>query len=145
MGTTLSCLYFHPDGAIMMHVGDSRIYHLHGETFIQITEDHTLYQQKMNRGEESTNSNDRNLLTKAIGTKRIIHPTPYTCDVKEGDTFLLCSDGLTDMVPEEVIAAILTETPFPEEAAAKLVAIANANGGIDNITLIIVHVEDLSR
>ena len=144
MGTTVSTLVILPQGALAAHVGDSRIYRLRGARLEQLTFDHSLVWELQAAGqipaEEVPNYIPKNIITRSLG------PNPETqvdleglFPLEPGDTFFLCSDGLSGQVPDEEIGQVLAALP-PQEAARVLVDLANLRGGPDNITVIIVRV-----
>jgi protein phosphatase len=144
MGTTASVLVFLPQGAMVAHVGDSRIYRLHKTTLEQLTFDHSLVWEMSAAGqiakEELPQFVPKNIITRSLGPHADVQvdlegPFP----IEPGDTFLLCSDGLTGQVKDEEIGAILRCLP-PAEAARVLVDLANLRGGPDNITVVVVRV-----
>jgi len=145
MGTTLVSLLFHDNQVSVAHVGDSRLYRLRHEELEQLTVDHSLMQELVDRGfytpEEARRNVQKNLVTRAVG----VDPT-VTADLQEevvlpGDLYLLCSDGLTDLVDDANIHLTLTEHGANLPAAARqLVQQANANGGTDNISVILVRI-----
>lgn len=145
MGTTLCCLYFHPQGLIYAHVGDSRIYRLRNKKLNQMTKDHSLLRELLELGQlKESDAGDfhyKNIITKAIGTESHVHPSVRLVDVVEQDIYLMCSDGLTDMVKKEDIESILIQKTPIKDMAEQLVALANARGGNDNITVVIVKVQ----
>lgn len=155
MGTTLCCLFINEQGVICAHVGDSRIYRLRQGILSQLTQDHSLLRELMDLGQIDEEQADsflyRNILTRAVGTEPIIDPTIAISDVLNGDVYLLCTDGLTDLVAKEDIENILNDTQNIHEAVKKLIKLAKENGGYDNITVILVKVQnkdeapDLSR
>jgi protein phosphatase len=141
MGTTTSTLVLLPQGALAAHVGDSRIYRLRGNRLEQLTFDHSLVWELQAVGqipaEEVPNFIPKNIITRSLG------PNPEVqvdlegfYPVQPGDTFLLCSDGLSGQVPDDEIAQILATLP-PQEAVRSLVDLANLRGGPDNITVIV--------
>lgn len=144
MGTTLCCLWFQREGLIFAHVGDSRIYRLRNENFEQLTKDHSLFRDLVDQGQlndlQATDFIYKNIITKAIGTESKVDPTVNSTDVQVGDTYLMCSDGLSDLLSAKEIAAILKESISKEAAAEALVKRANAEGGRDNITVVIVKI-----
>lgn len=146
MGTTLCCVYCHPKGIIYAHVGDSRIYRLHDNHLEQLTKDHSLLRELVDLGQiDEQRAGDfqyKNIITKAVGTEKSIEPSVHICEIENNDIFLLCSDGLSDMLPLKEMEAILKDNPSIETAAKKLVAQANDNGGFDNITLILVKIHE---
>jgi protein phosphatase len=145
MGTTSSMLVLLPQGALVAHVGDSRIYRLRGDTFRQLTFDHSLVWEMKHSGQvpEGVDVNTlapKNVITRSLGPNekvKVDFEGPYP--VAQGDTFLLCSDGLTGRVEDAEIAAILRTLPA-KEAARALIDLANLRGGPDNITVIVVRI-----
>lgn len=144
MGTTTSVLVLLPEGAIVAHIGDSRIYRLRDNVLEQLTFDHSLVWE-MRRDSELPPGTDLSLLPKNVIT-RSLGPNPTVeidlegpFPLQAGDTFLLCSDGLTGQVPDEELASILRNLP-PGEAPQVLVDLANLRGGPDNITVIVARV-----
>jgi serine/threonine protein phosphatase PrpC len=141
MGTTLTAAQIDGNRVHLVHVGDSRAYLLHGGELMQITEDHTLVHRMVLEGEiseeEAETHPHRSVLTRALGVDQNIQVDEGDLEVAPGDRLLLCTDGLTGMVPEGQIRTILLETRDPQEAADKLVNGANRAGGIDNITAVI--------
>ncbi|WP_245995109.1 Stp1/IreP family PP2C-type Ser/Thr phosphatase [Inmirania thermothiophila] len=145
MGTTLVGLLFHDDRASIAHVGDSRVYRLRAGVLEQLTTDHTLVQELVARGfytpEEAATALNRNVITRALGTEPQVAVDLQEEAVRPGDLFLLCSDGLSDMMDDGEIAAELARADSPLEARARrLVALANAHGGRDNISVILAEV-----
>ncbi|SIQ71772.1 protein phosphatase [Aromatoleum tolulyticum] len=147
MGSTLVVAAFLADRVVTAHVGDSRMYRLRGGVLEQLTRDHTMLQELVDAGilapEDVAHSQFRGLLTRGLGVAPRVQPEPGTHSVRPGDVFLLCSDGLTDMLDDAAIAAVLQPSASPatrlEEAADRLVALANAQGGRDNISVILVR------
>lgn len=143
MGTTLCCLYFHPDGVIVAHVGDSRIYLCREGVLEQITNDHSLLSELIDLGQLSEQQADefhyKNIITRAIGTEADVKPAVKCMEMKTGDLFLMCSDGLSDLVSKQEMQSILTRSA-EEDSAKKLVAAAKQRGGYDNISLVLIHV-----
>ena len=143
MGTTLVGLLVTPVGALWVNVGDSRMYRICEGEIKQITHDHSYVQYLVDMGkmtpEEARYSTNRNIITKAVGTEQEIEADIETVDMSgEQDTyFLLCSDGLTGMVCDEDIAAIVSGEGEPEEKVLSLITAANLNGGSDNITVVL--------
>jgi protein phosphatase len=144
MGTTASVLVFLPQGAIVAHVGDSRVYRLHKTTLEQLTFDHSLVWEMSAAGqiakEELPQFVPKNIITRSLGPHADVQvdlegPFP----IAAGDTFVVCSDGLTGQVKDEEIGAILGCLP-PAEAARVLVDLANLRGGPDNVTVVVVRV-----
>jgi serine/threonine protein phosphatase PrpC len=129
--------------ASVAHVGDSRIYRLRGEEFTQITEDHSFVADQVRRGlmtkHEATHSNMQSVLLRALGVEPEVQVDVTEKDVMEGDTFLLCSDGLTRELSNAQISATLAEIENPQHAAEQLIDLANQAGGGDNITAVVVR------
>jgi len=148
MGTTLCCLHFHPEGAIIGHIGDSRVYRIHNQYLEQLTQDHSLLQQMLEQGREDELDEEplaNSILTRALGTEPTVEPTLLTCAPFPGDVFLLCSDGLSDFVTAREIESILVTAATPEERASRLIQAAKECGGYDNITVIVVEVKDVEN
>ncbi len=145
MGTTLVMALFHAESITSAHIGDSRLYRLRGSEFRLITRDHSVLQEQIDRGtltlEQARHSQHKNLLTRALGVDPTVVPEINEHDTRPGDLYLFCSDGLSDLVEDEDIAAILRRSPADlETAATQLVARANECGGHDNVSLILVRV-----
>jgi PPM family protein phosphatase len=146
MGTTLVAGIFADNRLVVGHIGDSRLYCLRAETLIQVTEDHSLLQEQLNSGlitvEQAKTASHKNLVTRALGIDPEVEPEVQVFDVEVGDLFLLCSDGLSDMVEDELIKKILLDANSNIEfAATNLVQVANELGGKDNISVIIALIE----
>lgn len=143
MGTTLSSGLILGDVLIYSNIGDSRIYRIN-EEMEQITQDDSFVNYLIEIGEiteeEAKNHPKKNVLTKAMGTTSDIEVIVNTLDIKDKDVFLFCSDGLTNMVSDEEIFRIVKENS-PEEARDMLLDLALKNGGMDNITFILVFNE----
>jgi PPM family protein phosphatase len=144
MGTTLTATMIEGRRVHIAHVGDSRAYLLRGGHFSQLTDDHTLVQHLVDEGqitrEEAATHPQRSIITRAIGVSREVDVDSMSLDLEPGDQLLLCSDGLTGVVEDEVIESELTPEVDPEEALDRLVERANAAGGPDNITIVILRV-----
>lgn len=145
MGTTIVAGLFYDNRLAVVHVGDSRMYRLRGETFETITRDHSLLQEQIDGGviskEDARMSRNKNLVTRAVGIDATVEPEIHIHEVQIGDVYLLCSDGLNDMVDDEDISATLqvmrANLPL---AAARLIEMANDNGGRDNVSVILAKV-----
>jgi protein phosphatase len=142
MGTTIVCVLFYDDRMTIGHVGDSRMYRKRGDHFEQITVDHSLLQELVDKGfytpEQAIDSLNKNFVTRAIGIEEEVKPEMQEDVVEPGDTFLLCSDGLSDLVTDDEIHLTLNEYGDNlDEAASVLIAKANKNGGKDNISVIL--------
>ena len=143
MGTTLVMALFYDNRVTVAHVGDSRLYRFRGGNLEQLTVDHTLMQELIERGfytrEEARNSMNKNLVTRALGIDPEVQVDIQEDLVLKNDIFLLCSDGLNDMVEDEEIRLTIKENADNlEEAAKKLIQQANDNGGNDNVSVILV-------
>lgn len=142
MGTTLVFLMHRLGQICLAHIGDSRCYRFAGGKLELLTEDHSLVASRVKQGEmtaeEARDSDQKNIITRAVGTAEKVKPEIHWHPVKSGDRLLLCSDGLTDMVDDDAISAILAEGASIEEATQQLVDAANEAGGRDNITAILV-------
>ena len=140
MGTTLSVLWLGEKYAYIAHVGDSRIYRLREGSLTQITQDHSLVEELVRAGlitrEQARTHPRRNIITRALGTHGENEPDLLVTDVQDGDVFLLCTDGLTGMVPDDEIERTLRDCGI-EAAADRLLALALDAGGRDNVTLIL--------
>jgi protein phosphatase len=129
----------------LVHIGDSRAYLLRDGELFRITHDHTVVQSMIDEGsltpEEATAHPQRSLLLKALGIGSAA-PVPdlRLHDARPGDRYLLCSDGLSGVVPDEGIARILTSSALPEEAVSALVGAANESGGPDNVSCVVADV-----
>jgi protein phosphatase len=147
MGTTMvACLFF--DNRISIaHVGDSRLYRMRDNRFEQITMDHSLLQELVDRGyysqEEAQRSTNRNYVTRALGVEPQVQVEVQEVDVRRGDYFLMCSDGLPDMVEDEDIhLTINTFSASVETIGEQLIKLTNDNGGRDNVSIIVVRITD---
>ena len=146
MGTTLTMAYHLDAQLCVVHVGDSRAYMFGGDELEQITHDHTLMAEMIRRGElkpeQAAQHRLRHVITNVVGGNEAgLFVEAHALEVHGGDRLLLCSDGLTEMVTNDEIAAILRAEADPEVACTKLVAQANEAGGRDNITVLIVRFE----
>ena len=142
MGTTLTAALVREGQVHLAHVGDSRAYLLRAGALRQLTRDHTLVDRMLRAGEISEAEAEvhphRNVLTRVVGTEPDVSVDERDVGLLEGDRLVLCSDGLTNMVTEDQIQAILEATPTnPQEAADRLVRAANRAGGVDNITVVV--------
>jgi PPM family protein phosphatase len=149
MGTTLVVGVFQ-DGRLMLgHIGDSRCYRLRNGELEQITKDHSLLQEQMDAGlitpEQAATSTNKNLVTRALGVEDAVLLEVNEHRVEAGDIYLMCSDGLSDMVDDEGIARILGQDAPLEQKVASLIDTANANGGRDNISVLVARASEGSR
>ena len=141
MGTTLVLAVLGPERAVIGHIGDSRCYRLRNGQFDQLTRDHSLMQDQLDAGlitpEQAAQSPHRNLVTRALGIERAVELEVNEYPVLPGDLYLLCSDGLSEMVQDAEIQRILLQNDTLSDKAALLVAAANDNGGRDNISVVL--------
>jgi len=149
MGTTLVLGVFQ-DGRLMLgHIGDSRCYRLRAGDLAQITKDHSLLQEQMDAGlitaQQAATSSNKNLVTRALGVEDAVLLEVNEHRVEPGDIYMMCSDGLSDMVDDEGIAKILGNDVPLEQKAAQLIDAANANGGRDNISVLLAQVSTDSK
>lgn len=144
MGTTLVVGVFRDARLLMGHVGDSRGYRLRGGRLSQITHDHSLLQEQIDSGlitpEQAAFSANKNLVTRAVGVEDTVLLETHLHEVMPGDTYLLCSDGLSDMLDDESIAQLMLGAETLSEAAGALIDAANDAGGKDNISVVLVRV-----
>lgn len=145
MGTTLVVALWHDNQLSVGHVGDSRLYRLRGEVLEQVTRDHSLLQEQIDSGtitkEQARYAANKNLVTRAVGIDPEIETEVHTHAVAAGDIYLLCSDGLSDMVTDEEIQVTLSALKANLQLAAdQLVQQANDNGGRDNVSVVLVRV-----
>jgi len=142
MGTTVVAALFYNNRMSIAHVGDSRLYRLRGGQLDQITVDHSLLQELIEKGfytaEEARKSNQKNLVTRAMGVEPNVETEIQEVEVEPGDIYLLCSDGLSDLVSDEEIHLTLEEySANLEQAADTLIQKANRKGGTDNISVLL--------
>ncbi|WP_077034116.1 Stp1/IreP family PP2C-type Ser/Thr phosphatase [Pelomonas sp. KK5] len=149
MGTTLVLGVFRPEGLLLGHVGDSRAYRLRGSQFSQITRDHSLLQEQLDAGlltpEEAVYSSNKNLVTRAVGVEDAVMLELHLHEIQPGDTFLFCSDGLSDMLEDDALGQLLLSHPSLPEAAQALIDGANDMGGRDNIALVLARAEGRAK
>lgn len=146
MGTTLTAAMVDGTRVLVAHVGDSRAYLLHQGVLTRITEDHSMVADLVRQGtiteEDARFHPQRSVITRALGSDPDMSSDIFDVTASAGDRLLLATDGLTGMIPDDYIAEILAQERDPAEAAAKLVEAANRAGGYDNITVIIVDIDD---
>ena len=145
MGTTIVAAVFHGNRVSIGHIGDSRCYRLRGEKFEQLTHDHSLLQEQIDSGmltpEQAKYSLNKNLVTRALGIEAVVPADIAEYRVEAEDVYVLCSDGLTDMVDAEVVREIVAAKRSDlAEAAAELIDVANQNGGRDNVSVVVIRV-----
>ena len=142
MGTTVVLGIFHDNRLTVAHVGDSRMYRIRGGVMEQLTVDHTLLQELVDRGfysqEEAEATLSKNLVTRALGIESSVAVDISEVDVHPGDIYLLCSDGLNDMIDDEdILLTINTFSDNLQATADKLIMLANENGGRDNVSVVL--------
>ena len=147
MGTTIVGALFHDNRITIAHVGDSRLYRLRGATFEQVTLDHSLLQELVDRGfysaEEAQRAANKNYVTRALGVEATVEVEIQEHPVQRGDVYLLCSDGLSDMVEDDDIhLTINTFGANLETVAKQLIQLGNDNGGKDNLSVLLAQVTD---
>ena len=144
MGTTLTGLHIFGNTAFVAHVGDSRLYRLHDAALEQLTTDHTVAQDMIDQG--TLNKHDAmrhplsSMLKRSLGLRPDVDVDVFQTEIVTGDIFMLCSDGLTGMVTDEDLCAMLLEPKKMEASAAELVKAANMRGGLDNITVVLIRI-----
>jgi protein phosphatase len=147
MGTTLVVGVFRGSQLLLGHIGDSRAYRWRDGRLTQLTRDHSLLQEQIDAGlispEQAAHSHQKNLVTRAVGVEDVVLLEVHAHAVHPDDWFLLCSDGLSDMLDDPRIAAVLAEHTAIEPAAHALIEAANQAGGRDNIAVILVAVHAL--
>ena len=141
MGTTMTVALVEQDGVVIGHVGDSRAYLVRDDAIEQLTEDHSLVNELLKSGRLSPSEADthpqRSVITRAVGTDPEVDVDAFTVDARAGDVFLLCSDGLTDMVDDAaILSAVAQDSGDLDRVTKALVAAANRGGGEDNITVV---------
>ena len=145
MGTTLVVCLFFDNFLTVAHIGDSRLYRLRGDAMEQVTRDHSLLQEQLDSGlitpEEAKLSQNKNLVTRALGIDPSVDTEIHVYETQPDDTYLLCSDGLSDMVEdEEIRLTLITLKTNPSLTVQQLVQAANDNGGRDNISAMLTRV-----
>jgi len=146
MGTTLTMAFAINWRLFLAHAGDSRCYLFSNGKLQQLTQDHTMTAEMVRRGiiapQDQEHHPWRHVVTNLLGgSERGVRAELHSLDLHAGDVLLLCSDGLTEMVPEEQITAILREESGPQAACERLIARANDHGGKDNVTVIVSHIK----
>lgn len=145
MGTTLVTALFYDNQVTVAHIGDSRLYRLRGDEFRTLTRDHSLLQEQIDSGvisvEDARFSQNKNLVTRAVGVDPEVETEIHDYPVLPGDIYVLCSDGLNDMIEDEEIKLTLQMLAANLElAATQLIQMANDNGGRDNVSVIVIKV-----
>jgi serine/threonine protein phosphatase PrpC len=147
MGTTLVVALFYDNFITVAHIGDSRLYRLRGDDMEQVTRDHSLLQEQLDSGlitpEEAKLSQNKNLVTRALGIDPTVEAEVHVYETHEDDVYLLCSDGLSDMVEdEEIRLTLITLKTNPNLTVQQLIQAANDNGGRDNISAMLSRVAE---
>lgn len=145
MGTTMVLVTIVGHYAYVANVGDSRLYLIDEDKISQITKDHSLVEEMVRMGEisrdDARNHPDKNIITRALGAGRDVDVDFFDIRLTPGDILLLCSDGLSNMVPDEDIGQVILTSETLEETGRRLVSMANDNGGRDNIAVVLVEPE----
>ena len=148
MGTTLVVGVFIDDRLMVGHIGDSRCYRLRANELVQITKDHSLLQEQLDAGlitpEQAQTSLNKNLVTRASGVEDAVLLEVNEHRVEVGDTYLMCSDGLSDMIDDSAIAGLMAAAGSLEQKARQLVLSANEAGGRDNISVLLAQAKQAS-
>ncbi|MFB7897120.1 MerR family transcriptional regulator [Streptomyces xiamenensis] len=148
-GTTLTAMLWTGSQLALVHIGDSRVYLLREGELFQITHDHTLVQSMVDEGrlspEEAASHPQRSLLARALGQGAAATPDMRLHDARRDDRYLLCSDGLSTVVPDQDIRHVLAGMGAPEQAVRELIALANASGGPDNVSCVVADVVEEQR
>jgi protein phosphatase len=147
MGTTMTLAYVGEHEVSVAHVGDSRLYRLRDGRFERLTDDHTLVEELVRQGkltpQEADHHPQRSIITRALGPEAAVEADSHTWPARDGDVYLICSDGLTSMIPEERVGELLASARSLPDAGRALIDAANAAGGRDNITVILFRLEDV--
>jgi PPM family protein phosphatase len=148
MGTTITAAHVGEHEIAIAHVGDSRAYRLRGDELERLTEDHSLVEEMRRRGQLTAQEADehpqRSIITRALGPEPDVTVDTYSWRGAAGDVYLLCSDGLTSMVPEAQVATLLRDAPTLQDAGRALIDAANKAGGRDNITVVLFRLEEIA-
>ncbi len=143
MGTTLVAGYWRGDTAYFVNVGDSRAYRIAKDGIVQITKDHSLVQEMIDRGEltpaQGRHHPRKNIITRAVGSERFVTCDIFTVPIRMGDRFLLCSDGLTNVVDDAELHRVILAAEDAEAACRALVDEAIANETRDNVTAVVIY------
>jgi protein phosphatase len=148
MGTTVTAAYVEEDSVVIANVGDSRGYLFRDGELTRLTNDHSLVQELVTKGEitedEALDHPQRSIITRALGPEAVVEVDTWSYPLRPGDVVLLCSDGLTDMIHERQVQRVLVEAPTLAAAADRLIDEANAAGGRDNITVILFRAQEVA-
>ena len=149
VGTTIACVCWVEDLLVIGHVGDSRVYALEGTALKQLTDDHSYVNMLRQMGElsdeEVENHPRKNVITRSVGSNETVEVDIQVRDAPDYDLVLVCSDGLTDEVPDDVIEQIILQDEPLDEIVGRLVKEANARGGADNITIAAIRFKERKR
>ena len=149
MGCTATCAYIEGNTVAIAHVGDSRAYLVHEGTLIKVTRDHSYVEELVDAGEitadEARVHPNRSVITRALGSDPGMYADHFQLNIEEGDRLILCSDGLSSMIPDSEIESISAQSPTAQMATDNLVDAALAAGGSDNVTVVVVDVVDDGR
>lgn len=149
MGTTVVLALVWNRQLLIAHVGDSRAYRWQRGVLTQLTRDHSLLQEQLDAGLitplEAAQSGYRSLITRAVGVEDTVLADVRVLDLQGGDTFLLCSDGLSEMVPDLEIAGVLDIDATLDARAGMLIDLANSNGGRDNVSVILLRLREMAK
>jgi serine/threonine protein phosphatase PrpC len=147
MGTTIVVLALMPSTVISANVGDSRIYLIRGNDIEPLSKEHNMVAEQVEMGlisqEEAKNSPLKHVLTRNLGSLEMVNADVFEIEPKKDDRFLLCTDGLTDLVSDEEILAIVKNGNDPEHICKQLIAVANERGGHDNTTVSLIFIDQL--
>jgi serine/threonine protein phosphatase PrpC len=147
MGTTLTAVYVGEQEVAIAHVGDSRAYCMRDAQLLRLTDDHSLVDELIRQGrltpEEAVEHPQRSVITRALGPEVLVEVDTRSFRARAGDVYLLCSDGLTTMISEEQIAAVLLAHTSLRDTGEALIVAANQAGGRDNITVVLIRLEDV--
>lgn len=149
MGCTATCAYIHDTTLAIAHVGDSRAYLLHDGALIRVTHDHSFVEELVDAGEitadEARVHPNRSVITRALGSDPAMYADHFSLTIEEGDRLILCSDGLSSMIPDNEIEHIATQSPTAQICTDNLVDAALTAGGHDNVSVVVVDVVDDGR
>jgi serine/threonine protein phosphatase PrpC len=149
MGTTLTAAYLDDAQLAIAHVGDSRAYLFRDGSLTRLTQDHSLVEELVRRGKlteaQAAEHPQRSIITRALGPEPEVEVDTWSYPVRAGDVLLLCSDGLTSMIGEDVVSEVLDSASTLNEAADRLIAEANDAGGRDNITVVLFRLEEVGE
>lgn len=147
MGTTVTAAYVGENNITLVHVGDSRCYRWRGGILERLTDDHSLVEEMVRQGqltaEQALVHPQRSIITRALGPESVVEPDAQTIGARDGDLLLLCSDGLSTMISDDQIAAVMAREQALKATARGLVSAANEAGGRDNITVVLLRLEVL--